>query len=51
VVDVFTDTPLEGNPAAVVTDAHGIPTGRMQRNHDLCRHCSVRQLHQLQLVF
>jgi trans-2,3-dihydro-3-hydroxyanthranilate isomerase len=31
VVDVFTDTPLEGNPAAVVTDAHGIPAGRMQR--------------------
>jgi trans-2,3-dihydro-3-hydroxyanthranilate isomerase len=31
VVDVFTDTPLEGNPAAVVTDAAGIPAGRMQR--------------------
>jgi trans-2,3-dihydro-3-hydroxyanthranilate isomerase len=31
VVDVFTDTPLEGNPAAVVTDADGIPAGRMQR--------------------
>ena len=31
VVDVFTDTPLEGNPAAVVTDARGIPAGRMQR--------------------
>src|SRR5262249_21869475 len=31
VVDVFTDTPLEGNPAAVVTDAHGIPAERMQR--------------------
>jgi trans-2,3-dihydro-3-hydroxyanthranilate isomerase len=31
VVDVFTDTPLEGNPAAVVTDARGIPGGRMQR--------------------
>ncbi len=31
VVDVFTSTPLEGNPAAVVTDARGIPAGRMQR--------------------
>lgn len=31
VVDVFADTPLEGNPAAVVTDARGIPDGRMQR--------------------
>jgi trans-2,3-dihydro-3-hydroxyanthranilate isomerase len=31
VVDVFTDTPLEGNPAAVVTDARDIPAGRMQR--------------------
>jgi trans-2,3-dihydro-3-hydroxyanthranilate isomerase len=31
VVDVFTDAPLEGNPAAVVTDARGIPAGRMQR--------------------
>jgi trans-2,3-dihydro-3-hydroxyanthranilate isomerase len=31
VVDVFTDTPLEGNPAAVVTDARGIPAGRMRR--------------------
>jgi trans-2,3-dihydro-3-hydroxyanthranilate isomerase len=31
VVDVFTDTPLEGNPAAIVTEAHGIPAGRMQR--------------------
>ena len=31
VVDVFTDTPLEGNPAAVITDARGIPDGRMQR--------------------
>jgi trans-2,3-dihydro-3-hydroxyanthranilate isomerase len=31
VVDVFTDTPLEGNPAAVVTDARGIPDSRMQR--------------------
>jgi trans-2,3-dihydro-3-hydroxyanthranilate isomerase len=31
VVDVFTDTPLEGNPAAVVTDARGIPAARMQR--------------------
>jgi trans-2,3-dihydro-3-hydroxyanthranilate isomerase len=31
IVDVFTDTPLEGNPAAVVTDARGIPAERMQR--------------------
>jgi trans-2,3-dihydro-3-hydroxyanthranilate isomerase len=31
VVDVFTDTPLEGNPAAIVTDARGIPAGQMQR--------------------
>jgi trans-2,3-dihydro-3-hydroxyanthranilate isomerase len=31
VVDVFADTPLEGNPAAVVTDARGIPDARMQR--------------------
>jgi trans-2,3-dihydro-3-hydroxyanthranilate isomerase len=31
VVDVFTDTPLEGNPAAIVTGAPGIPAGRMQR--------------------
>jgi trans-2,3-dihydro-3-hydroxyanthranilate isomerase len=31
VVDVFTDTQLEGNPAAIVTDARGIPAGRMQR--------------------
>jgi trans-2,3-dihydro-3-hydroxyanthranilate isomerase len=31
VVDVFTDIPLAGNPAAVVTDAHGIPAGRMQQ--------------------
>jgi trans-2,3-dihydro-3-hydroxyanthranilate isomerase len=31
VVDVFTDTPLEGNSAAVVTDARGISAERMQR--------------------
>jgi trans-2,3-dihydro-3-hydroxyanthranilate isomerase len=31
VVDVFTDTPLEGNAAAVVTGADDIPAGRMQR--------------------
>jgi trans-2,3-dihydro-3-hydroxyanthranilate isomerase len=31
VADVFTDTPLEGNPAAVITDALGLPAGRMQR--------------------
>ena len=30
-VDVFTDTPLEGNPAAVITDARGMPAGQMQR--------------------
>jgi trans-2,3-dihydro-3-hydroxyanthranilate isomerase len=31
VVDVFTDTALEGNPAAVITDARGIPDAQMQR--------------------
>jgi trans-2,3-dihydro-3-hydroxyanthranilate isomerase len=31
VVDVFTDAPLAGNPAAVVADADGIPAGRMQQ--------------------
>ena len=31
VVDVFTDTPLEGNPLAVFTDGSGIPPERMQR--------------------
>jgi trans-2,3-dihydro-3-hydroxyanthranilate isomerase len=31
VIDVFTDTPLEGNPLAVYTDAHGIPPARMQQ--------------------
>lgn len=31
VVDVFTRTALEGNPAAVITDAGGIPEERMQR--------------------
>jgi trans-2,3-dihydro-3-hydroxyanthranilate isomerase len=31
VVDVFANAPLEGNPAAVVTDARGIPPERMQR--------------------
>jgi len=31
IVDVFTDVPLEGNPAAIVTGADGIPAGRMQR--------------------
>jgi trans-2,3-dihydro-3-hydroxyanthranilate isomerase len=30
-VDVFTDAPLEGNAAAVLTDARGIPAARMQR--------------------
>jgi trans-2,3-dihydro-3-hydroxyanthranilate isomerase len=30
VVDVFTDTPLEGNPVAVFTDARDIPSERMQ---------------------
>jgi trans-2,3-dihydro-3-hydroxyanthranilate isomerase len=30
-VDVFTDVPLEGNPAAILTDARGIPAERMQR--------------------
>jgi trans-2,3-dihydro-3-hydroxyanthranilate isomerase len=31
VVDVFTDTALEGNPAAIVTGSPRIPAGRMQR--------------------
>ncbi len=31
VVDVFTDTALEGNPAAIVTGSPLIPAGRMQR--------------------
>jgi trans-2,3-dihydro-3-hydroxyanthranilate isomerase len=31
VVDVFTDTPLEGNPLAVFTDARDLPSERMQR--------------------
>lgn len=31
VVDVFTDTPLEGNPLAVFTDASRIPSEGMQR--------------------
>jgi len=29
-LDVFTDTPLAGNPLAVVLDADGLDTGRMQ---------------------
>ena len=31
IVDVFTDTPLEGNPLAVFTEADGLPADRMQR--------------------
>ncbi len=31
VADVFTETPLEGNPVAVFLDAEGIPAERMQR--------------------
>jgi trans-2,3-dihydro-3-hydroxyanthranilate isomerase len=31
VADVFTSTPLEGNPVAVFTDAAGMPAERMQR--------------------
>ncbi len=31
VVDVFTDTPLEGNPVAVFTDGHGLHAEVMQR--------------------
>jgi trans-2,3-dihydro-3-hydroxyanthranilate isomerase len=31
IVDVFTDTPLEGNPLAVFTDGRGMPDGLMQR--------------------
>jgi len=30
IVDVFTDTPLKGNPLAVVFDTAGISTGKMQ---------------------
>ena len=29
-LDVFTDTPLQGNPLAVFTDARGIDSSRMQ---------------------
>jgi trans-2,3-dihydro-3-hydroxyanthranilate isomerase len=29
-LDVFTDTPLQGNPLAVFTDAHAIPPAQMQ---------------------
>jgi len=31
IVDVFTSTPLEGNPLAVFTEADGLPPDRMQR--------------------
>jgi trans-2,3-dihydro-3-hydroxyanthranilate isomerase len=31
VVDVFTDTPLEGNPLAVFTDGRNVPEATMQR--------------------
>lgn len=31
IVDVFTDTPLQGNPAAVFTDGGGLDDGLMQR--------------------
>jgi trans-2,3-dihydro-3-hydroxyanthranilate isomerase len=31
IVDVFTDTPLQGNPVAVFTDATGLPADVMQR--------------------
>jgi trans-2,3-dihydro-3-hydroxyanthranilate isomerase len=31
VADVFTDTPLEGNPVAVFTDGRGLSDGEMQR--------------------
>ena len=31
VADVFTDTPLQGNPVAVFTDASGLPSEVMQR--------------------
>jgi trans-2,3-dihydro-3-hydroxyanthranilate isomerase len=31
IADVFTDTALEGNPLAVVPDATGLPSARMQR--------------------
>src|SRR4029453_5623422 len=31
ITDVFTDTPLEGNPLAVISDADDLPPERMQR--------------------
>jgi trans-2,3-dihydro-3-hydroxyanthranilate isomerase len=31
VADVFTDTPLEGNPVAVFTDGRGLSDEEMQR--------------------
>ena len=31
IADVFTDTPLEGNPLAVFTDAEAIPEAILQR--------------------
>ena len=31
IIDVFTDTPLQGNPLAVFTDGRGVPAGRMQQ--------------------
>lgn len=33
-VDVFTDTPLKGNPLAVVLDSHGLDSAAMQRFTD-----------------
>jgi trans-2,3-dihydro-3-hydroxyanthranilate isomerase len=29
-LDVFTQTPLTGNPLAIFTDAHGLNDGEMQ---------------------
>jgi trans-2,3-dihydro-3-hydroxyanthranilate isomerase len=31
IVDVFTDTPLQGNALAVFTDGRGVPAERMQQ--------------------
>ncbi len=43
IADVFTDTPLEGNPVAVFTDATGLSTEVMQR--------AARELHLSETVF
>ena len=43
VADVFTDVPLQGNPVAVFTDAHGLSAAVMQR--------AARELHLSETVF